>query len=269
MKAIILEIRDGWAAALREDGVVVKTRQLGEIGSTIELDEKTVSFPVLRSRVMRAAVAAVLALAITGGTYTYTNVAAASYVTLDTEETSVELSVNRVGRVVGVRALSDASAELARELLPDVRRKSVEDAMDIAMTHMGDAPTVVAGITGETEKRGAELHEAVERGMGRREHGGTKIFAIELSHDERREAHEHDMSGGRWAFEHHGGMWHGDDGRPVPPPGWGDPLPPPPPEGPGAPSGQQAPTPPPEMHDDDDDREDEPDDEDEETETDG
>lgn len=267
MKAIILEIRDGWAAALREDGVVVKTRQLGEVGATIELSEKTVSFPVLRSRVVRSAVAAVLALAITGGTYTYTNVAAASYVTLDTEETSVELSINRMGRVVGVRALSGTSAELARELLPDVRRKSVEDAMDIAMAHMGGAPTVVAGITGENERRGAELHEAVERGMGRREHDGVEFFAFDVSRDERREAGERDMSGGRWAFEHHGGMWHGDDGRPVPPPDW-QMAPPPPPEG------QQPPPPPPEMHDDDDDWDDDDDDDreneqdDEETEVD-
>lgn len=229
MKAVILEVRDGWAAALREDGVVVKTRHAGTVGETIELSEKAVSFPALRARVLRGAVAAILALAITGGTYTYTNVAAASYVTLDTEETSVELSVNRMGRVVGVRALDDASAELARELLPDVRRKSVEDAMDAAMAHMPGAPVLIAGVIGETEARGAQLHEEIERGMERHAPDGMEWFAVELSRDDRREAGAHDMSGGRWAFEHHGGMWHGDDGRPVPPPDWKSPPPPPPP----------------------------------------
>lgn len=164
MKAIILEVRDGWAAALREDGQIVKTRCVGRVGETVELDETVVSFPQKRKRFLRAAIAAVLALAITGGTYTYTNVAEASYITLDTAGSSVEFSVNRMGRIIGVRALDEGSAELARELLPDVRRLRVEDAMDVAMSHMGSAPTVVFGVTGETARGTAALHDAVERG---------------------------------------------------------------------------------------------------------
>ena len=84
MKAIILEVKDGYAAALREDGLIVKTRRLAEVGETVELNEKVVRFPSQGKRVLRTAVAAALILAVTGGTYTYTNVAAASYVTLDT-----------------------------------------------------------------------------------------------------------------------------------------------------------------------------------------
>ena len=78
MKAIILEVRDGYAAALREDGLVVKTRQLAAVGETVELSEKVVQFPSQGRRIARTAVAAALALAVTGGAYTYTNVAEAS-----------------------------------------------------------------------------------------------------------------------------------------------------------------------------------------------
>ncbi len=236
MKAIILEIRDGWAAALREDGVVVKTRQAGKVGETIELKDeqsaKVVSFPPRRKRFLRGAVAAVLALAITGGTYTYTNVAEASYVTLDTEETSVELAVNRVGRIVGVRAFDDDSRPFARELLPDVRHMRVEDAVDAAMMRMGDVLTVVVGVTGETERGTDSLRRAVERGAGRRERGGMEFHAFEVSLDERHEAFRHDMSGGRWAFEHGGGVWR----MPPPPPDGQPPQEPPPP--PPLPDGQ-------------------------------
>ena len=207
MKAIILEVRDGYAAALREDGLVVKTKQLGEIGTTIELSEKVVQFPSRGRRMMRTAVAAALTLAVTGGAYTYTNVAEASYVTLDTEETSVELAVNRMGRVVKVRALDEDSAELARELAADVRRMKVEDAVDAAMTRLGGASTVVAGVTGENEKRSADLQEAVERGAERRERGDMELVTLEISRDERRAAGEQDMSAGRWAFERDGGRW--------------------------------------------------------------
>jgi len=207
MKAIILEVRDGYAAVLREDGLIVKTKQLGEIGTTIELSEKVVQFPSRGRRMMRTAVAAALALAVTGGAYTYTNVAEASYVTLDTEETSVELAVNRMGRVVKVRALDEDSAELARELAADVRRMKVEDAVDAAMTRLGGASTVVAGVTGENEKRSADLQEAVERGAERRERGDMELVTLEISRDERRAAGEQDMSAGRWAFERDGGRW--------------------------------------------------------------
>ena len=115
MKGIVLEKRNGFAAVLREDGLVVKARVQAGVGETVELNDAAApkrGRPALR--IVRTAVAAVLALAITGGAYGYTNVAAASYVTLDTEETSVELSINRMGRVVGVRALDEGSEELAR-----------------------------------------------------------------------------------------------------------------------------------------------------------
>lgn len=207
MKAMILEVKDGYAAALREDGLIVKTKQLGEVGTTIELNEKVVAFPTQGRRIARTAVAAALALAVTGGAYTYTNVAEASYVTLDTEETSVELAVNRMGRVVKVRALDEDSAELAQELSADIRRMKVEDAVDAAMTRMDGASTVVAGVTGENDKRSADLQDAVERGMERRERGNMELVTLEISRDERRAAGEQDMSAGRWAFERGGGRW--------------------------------------------------------------
>lgn len=225
MKAIILEKRDGWAAALREDGVVVKTRLSAAVGETVELDEKIVDFPAQGAkrpagrgawqskRFLRGAVAAVLALAITGGAYTYTNVAEASYVTLDTQETSVELAFNRVGRVVAVRALDDGSKPMAREMMPDLRHMRVEDAVDAAMLHMGDAPTFVVGVTGETERGTDSMREAAERGAHRREHKDMEFHAFEVSPNERREARGRDMSGGRMAFERGGGAW-----REPPPP---------------------------------------------------
>ena len=209
MKAIILEVRDGHAAALREDGLVVRTGQLAAVGETVELSEKVVPFPARGRRVLRTAVAAALALAVTGGAYTYTNVAAASYVTLDTEEASVELAVNRMGRIVGVRALDDGSEELAASLRGDVRRMTVEDAVDAALDRMDGTGTVVAGVTGENEKRTADLEEAVARGASRDERDSMELVTLEISPAERREAGERSMSAGRIAFEHGGGRWNG------------------------------------------------------------
>lgn len=232
MKGIVLEKRDGFAAVLREDGLVVKTRVSAAVGETVELTDVTAAAPKRRRpvlRVVRTAVAAALALAVTGGAYTYTNVAAASYVTLDTEETSVELSINRVGRVVGVRALDEDSEELAQALYADVRRKPVEDAVDAAMLRMDGAGTVVAGIMGENGRRTASLQQAVERGANRGEHDGMEFIALEISREERLEAGERDMSAGRFAFERDGGRWPGEMLAPPPPDGMLPPPPPPPP----------------------------------------
>ena len=232
MKGIVLEKRDGFAAVLREDGLVVKARVSAAVGETVELTDVTAAAPKRRRpvlRVVRTAVAAALALAVTGGAYTYTNVAAASYVTLDTEETSVELSINRVGRVVGVRALDEDSEELAQALYADVRRKPVEDAVDAAMLRMDGAGTVVAGIMGENDRRTASLQEAVERGASRGEHDGMEFIALEISREERREAGERDMSAGRFAFERDGGRWPGEMLAPPSPDGMLPPPPPPPP----------------------------------------
>ena len=40
MKAIVLEIKNGEAAVLREDGIVVTTRQKCRVGDTIEVDDR-------------------------------------------------------------------------------------------------------------------------------------------------------------------------------------------------------------------------------------
>ena len=45
MKAVVLEVRDGYAAVLREDGVVEKLRRSCEVGETIELEEQS---PIVR-----------------------------------------------------------------------------------------------------------------------------------------------------------------------------------------------------------------------------
>ncbi len=230
MKGIVLEKRNGYAAVLRDDGLVVKARITAEVGDQVELNDGSAAAPKHGRpvmRIVRTAVAAVLALAITGGAYGYTNVAAASYVTLDTEESSVELSVNRMGRVVGVRALDEDSEELARALYADIRRKPVEDAVDAAMERMDGAGTVVAGILGENERRAASLQQAVERGACRGEHGDLEFIALEVSREDRREAGEHDMSAGRFAFERDGGRWPGDAHGPMGEPQRPD-LPPPP-----------------------------------------
>lgn len=212
MKALVLEKRDGLAAVLREDGVYITTAQPCEVGETIELSEKVVAFPRRKNRWLRSAVAAVLALVIFTGSYSYLATTAYAYVSLDVEEASVEVSVNRLGRVIGVNAINEDSAALAQELNTEMRGKRVEDAMDSAMERfheegMFDDPNifVIAGVTSGSEKQRKELTATVERAAHEAGAKDGEIKTFDVSHDERREAREQEMSGGRFAFAQRGG----------------------------------------------------------------
>lgn len=194
MKAIVLEKRGGIAAVLREDGVFDTTTLRCEVGDTIEFAVRKHKSPWLRS-----AAAAVIALALLGGSYTYLSVDAAEYVSLDVGETSVEVSVNHLGRVIGVKPMNDKSADMALELEKDIRGKKMDDAVKDAVTHMKkDEPSepVIAGVTsdnGTAEKIESAVREAVDE--------TTEVHTFEVSRDERSEAEKLEMSGGRLAYD--------------------------------------------------------------------
>lgn len=244
MKAVILERRGDYAALLCEDGAFVNRRVAGEIGETVELTAveltaEVVALPQKRKhRWMRSAVAAALALTVTGGTLGYMGGTASAYVSLDVDEDSaIELTVNHFGRVIAVNALSDDTQALAKRLAGEVRHKKPSDALEHTVKrlreegYLGDTDAaVVAGVTADNGKRAAELKRSVERAVGE----DAELYVSETSRDERRQAMDDRRSAGRFAFERdHGGAfepWGGPDKRdgerPVPPEPDGKPTPP-------------------------------------------
>ena len=205
MKAVVLEIKNGVAAVLTADGEVVKTRQKCSVGETIELDRKTARFPDLRQKLTRTAAAAAAAVIVSGGSYTYTTALACSYVSLDVDGSSVELSINRMDRVIGVRAMNDGSEDVARELISEIKNKKLEDAIDNAMSFFdgkgcfdGERDMVVAGVTADTGRRSERISEALGRFDGKE--GRPEMYEFDVSPSERREAHKNDLSGGRYAY---------------------------------------------------------------------
>lgn len=207
MKAIILERRGDEVAVLREDGLFARARHAGEIGETIELAEKVIAFPKKRHRGwMRTAVAAMLVLAITGGTLGYMGGTASAYVSLDVADSAIELSVNHFGRVIAVRALDETTEIFAEKLSGEVRSRPVESALDITMERLQnegylgeESGTVVVGVATDNGRRAAELKEFAERAIGRG--GGHTAYVSELSRAEREQAMDAHCSAGRFGFE--------------------------------------------------------------------
>ena len=213
MKGLVLELRDGLAAVLREDGQVVTTAMACQVGQTVELPAEVVPFsagkPVSarRRRWASGLVAAVLALAVVGGGYTYNTAVACSYVSVDAAEASIELAINRRGQVIDVRAVDEGSAQLAEELSTDLRRMPLDQALDLTMDWLddrgflpGDNEPVVIGVMADNEKREAELDAAVEK--LRKETGSpAPIWAVDVTPQERQDAAGRHQSGGRYAYE--------------------------------------------------------------------
>ncbi len=210
MKAIVLEIKNGEAAVLREDGVVVLTRQKCRVGETIELDERQRISGVRRfNRILRLAAVAMLVICIAGGTLGYMTVSASSYVSVDAGDTSLEFAVNRFGRVVSVEGLDEVSEEFARTILPDIKNKKFDAAMDHAMNCLeergsiegGGLDPIIAGVTAGSEKQKAELKAGIEHFANREDRPAPKFYTMEVSPQERLEAKEQKQSPGMFVFE--------------------------------------------------------------------
>lgn len=123
MKAVILEIRGTFAAALSDDGRVIRVVNRNyAIGQVIQL--KKVSFSIHKK--VAALTAAVAMLVGMFGVTAWAYCTPYSYVSLDVNP-SIEYSVNRFSMVVSVRAVdSDADAILSELKLDN---KSIDEAV--------------------------------------------------------------------------------------------------------------------------------------------
>ena len=203
MKAMILERRGEEAALLCEDGTFVRRRVSGEVGETVELAAETVLFPMKRrSRWLRGAVAAVLALTVTGGTLGYMGGTASAYVSLEVEDSAIELTVNHFGRVISVDAVSEDAEELAQNLSREVKHRTVEDALDHTMNRLRDegilkdeTDGVIAGVASDNGARKAKLAETVEQAAA-----GHPLVVTESSRAEREQAREQHISIGKFGM---------------------------------------------------------------------
>ncbi len=131
MKAVIVDFRDGHAAALRDDGCVVKIRDAGyELGQVIELHER--AQPRWRRTVFSLAAAAALLLSIGGAAY------ATPYgtVTLDADS-SIQYTINMFDYVLDVHAENEEGEALLAELdIRHIRHRPVDSAITSAMQQL-------------------------------------------------------------------------------------------------------------------------------------
>ena len=202
MKGIVLEIRNRTAAVLREDGVIVKTRQKCAVGDTIELSAEKIRFPSVRS--VAAAAAAVIVIGGGSGIYTYENVMACSYVSLDINP-SLELVLNRQNRVIKVNACDDEAESVVEAIKEqNIKNMKVDDALETAYDVLkengyiaeDDENYILFNVSSDEKKRTETLTGKIETLFSEKE--GALAVTTESSLDDRDKARELGISTGKY-----------------------------------------------------------------------
>ena len=187
-------------AALAGQGGETAEQPAGDI--PIESGEKK----SVRGRWIKGLAAVILALAVVCGGYSCYTASACSYISVDAADASVELAVNRRGQVIDVRAVDEGSVILAQELLGDLDRMSVEEALKWTMTTLEQRgllddgrSLVIIGVTADNEKQAAALDEAVDHFV--KTPGLKDVVALDVTPEQREEAARQQQSGGWYVYE--------------------------------------------------------------------
>lgn len=215
MKGIVLEIRDGLAAVLLEDGSVTTVKKACKVGDTIEVTELEIRHPakprakkkktkVLSYRWIPAVATAAAAFLVATGLYYTLQVQASSYVTVDVNP-SIQYVLNRRNRVIEVEALNDDANEIVTTLQDSVKGETLTEAIDETAALLtdagyltGDTDTVLVSVASDSEDTTSTLCEQVADSSICQEDSSLSVIVDTTdiaSHDE---AEENDISTGRY-----------------------------------------------------------------------
>ena len=131
MKAVVLEVKNGYAAVMKEDGTVVKVRRDCEVGDSIEVNEPSGIRRFRRTTRLIAAAAAALLIFSSAYDHNYLGAEAYSYISVDVNP-SIEYTLNRLDRVVAVEAVNEEAEAVVSALKEEnIKNKSIEEALAI------------------------------------------------------------------------------------------------------------------------------------------
>lgn len=215
MKAVILEIRNGKAAVLGEDGTISKVRTDRLVGDTIELPE-TAHIASGRLMKMAASAAAVLLLVLTGSYY-MVYASPYAYVSMDVNP-SIEYTINRRQEVIDIRALNTDAQAIVQGVEERIgKRCTLSEAMGTAAVVMQDADYlgaeeedyILVNISSDHMRETEFLETEVEQLMSDLQMHSDSTISYLLSTStkrEHRDAAKQGMSVGRYkSFEEHAG----------------------------------------------------------------
>ncbi|SHE60173.1 anti-sigma-I factor RsgI family protein [Alkalibacter saccharofermentans] len=167
MKATVLELKDGYAAILQEDGTIVKIKNTNlEVGDVMDMKELAPRKKRRFSAIVAAA--AMFVMMIGGGAYTYAT--PSYYVSMDVNP-GILMEVNMFERVIGIEAANEDAQEVLEGI--DLKNKNIEEAMALAVERVnelgyfdGEGGNILIAATGKNvekaERLAGKLQSAVE-----------------------------------------------------------------------------------------------------------
>lgn len=200
MEAIVLGVKNGRAALLLDDGTTAYRRMECKPGQRVEVPADVGMMPSAARTARAAAVAAAFAIVVSGGTL-YETAMPVSYVTEDVNP-SMEYSLNRMDRVIGVSALNEDAEAIVDDLV--VSGRTIQTAVGAAGERLEAAGKldeddyILFSVTSDSDQRAEKLENELADMMGGQEDEGLTFSVLRVSEDEHRAAKKLDMSAGRY-----------------------------------------------------------------------
>ncbi len=202
MKAVVMEIRDGYAAVLVKGGSIERIRDNGyKPGQEIEMPRKIIKFSGA-FRIMTAAAAFLLLFFGAGITYRR-NLKESAYVTVDVNP-SLEYAINKKCRVLHVTALNDDAKAIAKNLQDSgIKGEDLGAALESTKAELykagflgeeKDNVMLVSVVSDDVLVR-KDLKQAAETVASEED---IEVFVVESTMSERKEAKEQGVSTGRY-----------------------------------------------------------------------
>ena len=201
MKAVIVDLRAGQAAALCDDGRVIKLADPGySLGQIVEVHERKRRTPRWAHWVSTAAAAALL-LAGAGGGAAW----AMPYgvVSLDVNP-SLEYTINRFDYVLKVEGVNEDGKELLSRMdTKQLVHRPIGDALDASVQQLedgqwlgGESSEILISAGAKQPSHAEKLVQTLQDDLGSRRES-LEIYGVTVSEAEIDEAHREGMSAGR------------------------------------------------------------------------
>lgn len=201
MKAVIVDLRDGQAAALCDDGRVVKLSDPGcSLGQIVEVHERKRRTPLWARWASTAAAAALLLVGAGGGAAW-----AMPYgvVSLDVNP-SLEYTINRFDYVLKVEGVNEDGKELLSQMdTKQLLHHPIGEALEASVQQLedgewlgGESDDILISAGTKQPSHAEKLVHTLETGLGSRREG-LEVHGVTVSEAEIDEAHREGMSAGR------------------------------------------------------------------------
>ncbi len=219
MNAVVMEKHDKSYAVLCDDGVFRSIQGKFEIGQSIDVcvvkkntcrlvSHKTSKTYDLWKTFIPYVAAAIIIL--TGSGLYYETAYAYSYVTIDVNP-SIELTLNRLNRVIDITALNEDAQSIVEELSSEIKLNTLSDAVtktiDVFQKNsylVDDDSSILIDVVTEDNTLATQLSESIEASVNK--HDNINPVLLHSNKTTREKAKENGISTGKYEVSTSSGM---------------------------------------------------------------